>query len=325
MGSAIYNILYTVYGYSDCTPLIRKSKRHPSLEAVILLALLLALIFSFFADSCVLTPMDVAISKGFFDIAALLEVSQSTADLLHVALHLAASKGHATVVQTLLDSRPDLNVNAKDWKKQTALMIASSNGDVDVVHALSTRSDLDVTAAIAGSQQQYISEFYADVIALVLLGRAEGNVNASGEKTPTEMGQMAMEIMRIYPDCGFVDDGRWSILRMASHLGHTAVVQHLLDNPALVFKGSGSAALWQATRDGQAAVVKLILSREDADVNARTITNDTALTMAASRPWHAEVGKVLLGAPELNVNAKNISGERGGGRKIYLRRHPKKP
>jgi ankyrin repeat protein len=62
------------------------------------------------------------------------------------ALTKAAFAGHAPVVQCLL-GRPDLEVNAVDQQRQTALFHAASAGQTEVVRLL--LADLRTNAAIS--------------------------------------------------------------------------------------------------------------------------------------------------------------------------------
>ncbi len=100
-------------------------------------------------------------------------------------------------------------------------------------------------------------------------------------------------------------------LQLAAFGGHQMVVQLLLDwdYPKMELKGRhGRATLASAADSGQEAVVKLLLERDDLDVNA-TVDDlkRTALHLAA-RNGYAAVVKLLLARGDVDVNSKDHRG-----------------
>ena len=67
----------------------------------------------------------------------------------------------------------------------------------------------------------------------------------------------------------------------------------------------GVTALWAASKEGHAKVVKLLLEK-GADVNVKDTTNDETALWIASKEGHEEVVKLLLAAKaDVNVKAKD--------------------
>jgi hypothetical protein len=105
-------------------------------------------------------------------------------------------------------------------------------------------------------------------------------------------------------------DGR-SPLSIAAQHGHEAVVRLLLarDDVDVNSKDSSDRTplLW-AARNGHEATVKLFLARDDVDVNSKDSSDRTPLLMAARR-GHEEVVKLFLVRDDVDVNSEDSSGQ----------------
>ena len=96
------------------------------------------------------TALMLAAEKGYDDIVNALLESDKEVDINHrnvqskTALMLAAEKGYVNIVQKLLQS-PGINVGMTDLHGNTALMLAAKNGRTEVVQAF-LNSDIGNTA-----------------------------------------------------------------------------------------------------------------------------------------------------------------------------------
>lgn len=109
---------------------------------------------------------------------------------MHTALTLACASGHNEIV-TMLLSRGDIDVNAKDNKRelQTALMWACKKGYESIVKLLLAREDVDVDAKYTLEMTVLMGaclQGHEDVVEM-LLAREDVNVNAKDKEGKTAL------------------------------------------------------------------------------------------------------------------------------------------
>ena len=100
-------------------------------------------------------------------------------------------------------------------------------------------------------------------------------------------------------------------LIIASDLGRKEVVQFLLCCPNLdinIADNYGNTALLNASAYGYEDIVEMLLGHEDLKVNKGDFYMDTPLMMAINDSQHLGVVKLLLNRDDININALNNSG-----------------
>ncbi len=182
------------------------------------------------------------------------------------ALMLATGNGNLNIVQKLLEKNAD--VNAKDIFKKTVLMYAVENGNTDVVQKFLDRG-ADVNA-----QDMF------DKTALMYAAR-NGNTD------------VVQKLLDRGADVNAKDEGDRTALMLANR--NLNIVQKLLERGADVNAKdtSGQTALMSAAAPyGYADVVQNLLDR-GADLHAKGYKGKTALTQAAEN-GNEEIVQILL-------------------------------
>ncbi|KAK2593245.1 hypothetical protein QQS21_009044 [Conoideocrella luteorostrata] len=240
------------------------------------------------------------------------------------ALHWACERGHAEIVQMLLDKGADVNAQSGDC--DNALQAASEAGHVDIMQIL-----LDNGADINAKGRQYSNALQAASyrgdakIAQMLLDNG-ADVNAKGKygnalqaasyKRNIEIVQMLLDRgadvdalhvasnggnvkllqMLLSKGAGFnAQGGQYdNPLQAASNRGHVEIIQMLLDRGADInAKGRKySNALQAASEGGHVDAVQMLLDR-GADINATGVWYDNALQTASYRGY-IEIVQILL-------------------------------
>ena len=213
------------------------------------------------------------------------------------ALFTASRNGHVGVVKLLL-SRNDIDINSQDEDGQTALFAASCRGHEAVVKLLLSRADVAVnTTTTRSTTKSHFTFLSAGQTALLA-----ASCNGHG-------GVVKLLLSRNDIDINSQDEDGQTALFAASCRGHEAVVKLLLSRvdvavnttttrstttarsttmarstttwfirPSSRFvMPAGQTALLAAFRNGHGGVVKLLLSRNDIDIN----TPDMALDLLA--------------------------------------------
>jgi ankyrin repeat protein len=191
-----------------------------------------------------------------FALWATVAVAGANEDLIE-----AATKGDLPTVKRLIAWGAD--VNARNIRRETALMFASRNGSKKIVQLLIAK-EADVNARSFWPDDQ--------------VGGMQGH----------RTGQICMAMRKNYD---------WeTALMMASKNGHKNIVELLLACGADVNAktGFGETALFAATLTNQKEIVKLLLA-EGADINVKNLEGETALDIACERDFR-EVAALLLKA-----------------------------
>ena len=220
------------------------------------------------------TPLIIAAVNNHDNIVhALLSDSQCSVSTNgengYTALHYSCKHGHIDIVRTLVKHKA--NVNARTDSGDTPLAIAADNKHDNIVHTLSDYNcevhakDKDAYTALFHTSCE---RGYAGIVKILLTNhKADIYLNAA---TP---------------------------LTLAIRNKHDNVVHALLqlsDYQCLVDAKSqdGYTALHDSCRYGHVDIVRTILKMHKADINARTDSGDTPLTLAI-RNKHDNVVHVL--------------------------------
>jgi len=173
------------------------------------------------------------------------------------ALHMAAEKGNAKLVELLLDS--GANQSIKDNTKRTALLLAAEHEQQTVVAAWLKKST------------KYLDEWGADKRTALLVATERGK---------TEMVSILLEAGA---DVNHEDKRRRTALLLATENGNKPAVDLLLQYGAKQQgkDNAGRTPLLLAIANGDQAIVETLLSRPDADLNAKDNKNRDALSLAA--------------------------------------------
>jgi len=163
------------------------------------------------------------------------------------------------------------------WRAQCAMLRAVRAGDLSLLTKLLDSDlglDCDMAFSISGAQRPAIC-----------LAIEQGHV-----KLVEELCQRRCSV-------SVFDKGGMTPLHLASSLGHTEIVELLLENRAdidMVTVATGETALHLATSGGHIATVKLLLER-GAAVNKATNEGKTCL-MVAARSGSLEIARLLVTA-----------------------------
>ena len=201
----------------------------------------------------------------------------------YTALHYSCIHGYVDNVRTLIERKA--NVNARTDSGYTPLTLAAENGHDNVVHVLLSDSQCQVDAKnLDGHTALHYSCGYGNVDIVSTLVKHKADVDARAESGETP-------------------------LTIAARYGHDNVVHALLSEYKCQVdtKGlDGYFALHESCRYGYLDSVRTLVKHK-ADVNARTDSGDTPLTLAA-RHKHDNVVHALLSDSQCLVDAKGQDG-----------------
>ncbi|MBR5950935.1 MAG: ankyrin repeat domain-containing protein [Actinomycetaceae bacterium] len=203
------------------------------------------------------------------------------------ALHIAAEKGYANMVQLLLSRGANINaaITSEKQKGQTALMIAAKNGHTEIVRIL-----LEKGASATAGTDLFHPSGEKEFITPMTLAVKNGHIETV--KTLLEKGVNAnSSIASFNTNTGGSVEGCTVLMYAVSH-GYTEIAS------ALIEKGANVNAV--ATGGGEAGATPLILavmSRDEeitrrlldkgADANAATRSGKTALSIASEQNHEA--------------------------------------
>ena len=222
-------------------------------------------------------------------------------------LSLAARRGHASIVKSLLDL---FQVRTGDKEalsvlKTTSLRSAAKRGHFDVVKALLLPGNPPTlnlrepaVAAIENNQVQIVKY-------LVVAAKGDGHTLKTNDALRMAVKHNRDEIVTYLASLGRFDSdyhSRGSVLQQAIGGRCWATVEALLcsENGNVNVRGTdGVTSLEQATMEGNLLVMKLLLQHKDIDVNISSRQN-TALDTAIENT-NLEAVALLLSHPGLDI------------------------
>ncbi|KAN0068464.1 Ankyrin repeat-containing domain protein [Elaphomyces granulatus] len=205
----------------------------------------------------------------------------------HIALQVAADRGHARLVELLL-KLDDINPNGLQTTPlfATPLIAACSKGHVEIVNLLLAKDGIDIN-------------LHNDLDKNTPLMRAVENRLVDVVKSLLERDGLDPNIVNSYG---------YHVLGYSASLGHVDIVKLLLDRPGINPNSVGryghtalilAVAAYPSYRNPE--VVKLLLDQKGIDVNKQRNSGDTALSDAA---WGrcVEAAKLLLDRDDIDIN-----------------------
>lgn len=235
------------------------------------------------------TPLDAACWFGLSDIFNVLPkprlgVVNPPRCRFGNALHIAALTGNLPFVQHLL-SNGIVHVNSASGDGWTALHIASANGYERMVEYLLTRPNLNVNAVDEYGETPLFAAVNAVQVTVValLLSRHDININTASRRGSTALGTA------LIPSGGMSERFmlRWGTYANPTGLDCMYAVQ---GNNNMSLAPVAKGILQSGNRDGSwsveyhrrlIAIVKLLLTRLDLNINYRDRSGRTALFIAS--------------------------------------------
>ena len=216
------------------------------------------------------------------------KVDAREAVLEGTALQASAAVGNAAIVQTLLDKGAD--IEAKDYRGNTALYSALRHKKVDVIRVLLDRDANVLNTSDLGAALYSWTRFGQEGIVEKLLNHGadiEAITTLSSRYTALHVASynghevIARLLLAKGADSGATNHRGQTALHLASIAGHITVIRILLegglDIEAKEFRGQ--TALHLASENGQEALVRLLLEH-GADTGAMNKAGHTALDQA---------------------------------------------
>jgi len=236
---------------------------------------------------------NVSFQRGseFLSPAKFVHPSKSTEADSQVLVRACATGDVETVRKILNVGGRNLNINEKienDSLGRSALHVASSQGQIEIVHELLQCGNIDINLK--------------DYDGWTALHSASSNGQA-------EVVAMLLEKYQ-YIDVNAKDRLDWTALHVSASNGHANVVSILLNSEDIIINAKdelGGTALHEAAAQGNTTIVIQILSTKRANINARNRDGRTALHEAISY-GHIDIIRLLLEQPNIDVNIKNNNG-----------------
>jgi len=209
------------------------------------------------------------------------------------ALHWAAEKGHAGIVDKLLNIQ-GIDVNKADDFGWTALHLAAEKGHAGIVDKLLNIQGIDVNKVDNNgwtALHRAAREGHAEIVDK-LLNIQESDVNKAdrdgwtalywaAEKGYAEIVDKLLNIKGI--DVNKADNFGWTALHLAAEKGHAGIVDKLLNIQGIDVNkadNSGRTALHWAAKEGHSEAVEKLLSVKEVSVNVADKEGYTVLDQA---------------------------------------------
>ena len=268
------------------------------------------------------TPLTLAARDGHDDVVhALLSDSRCPVDAKgqdgYTALHYSCRYGHVDTVRTLVNHKA--NVNAKTDSGDTPLTLAARDGHDNVVHALLSDYQCPVDAK---GQDGYTALHYScryghvDVVRTLVNNKANVNAKTDSGDTPLTLAARNKHdnvVHALLSDSQCLVDAKgqdgYTALHYSCRYGHVDIARTLVNNKANVNAktDSGDTPLTLAARNKHDNVVHALLSDSQCLVDAKGQDGYTALHYSC-RYGHVDIAKTLVNN-KANVNAKTDSGD----------------
>ncbi|XP_046862983.1 serine/threonine-protein phosphatase 6 regulatory ankyrin repeat subunit A-like [Xenia sp. Carnegie-2017] len=218
-------------------------------------------------------------------------IEKITSSQISTPLLLAASGGHADVVQVLLLN--GANATHMDKFGWTAIHLAARNGHNNVIDILKDKISLDFVSPKTGLSAAHIAAQYGqtEVMREILLEADVGNVKSQPNKTKKD------------------EESGCTPLHFASRSGNEHVVRLLLNDPNVKvdeLTTQNSLPLHMASGEGHANVVSLLLSKAPHQVDTKNKLGRTAFHLAASSGRNNVVTQLL--AQGAQIDAEDTDG-----------------
>merc|ERR1719221_151807 len=240
-------------------------------------------------DSNGTTPIMIAAANGhlqvfefFMHVSNLCLVDKNQLTVLH---HAAKSNEERVIKLLLSDSRRRVDINAKNKKGMTPLMIACNEGCDKVVGELLLNELLDVNLADNTEDTALLNACSKghEAIVSMLLDARDIEVNKANSNKDTA-------------------------LMIASNESHPGVVRLLLSKDDIDVNAQNAdlyTALMCGCDKGNEEIVRSLLDQEDIDVNLQDSNRETALIWACDKE-KSEVISMLLQREELSRSDSNV-------------------
>ena len=190
---------------------------------------------------------------------------------------IMAAMYNASAIPILLAQNSRLNINAKDNEGNTALIHAVSRNDEETVTSLLSVSNINIT--LSNNQGESALKVAQD-------SNYEG-IASTLETTLTSQSDRFLT---------------------AAKEGDLDTVESLIGIYVNTKDSQGNTALIEASRRGQARVVRRLLSHPDIRINEKASRNDTTALLAAVLGNHNDVINMLLDHPKTNLNVISEQG-----------------
>jgi ankyrin repeat protein len=223
----------------------------------------------------------------------------------HTALLEAALKGHEEIVRLLLQNGADIKANDSDGK--TVLHLASNNIRNQGLIRLLLDNGADVKAKdFSGGTALHTAARSGDEVAAgVLIGLQDVNINERDNygQTPLSLGAGTGNegVVQLLLKQDGVD------LKSKDSSGYTPLLAAIKGQHVEERKGDRTTFHYNHNVRMRGAVVRLLLKRDDVELNAIGSHDQTALLMAAS-DGDADMVRLLLERGDVNPNVTDNRG-----------------
>ena len=237
------------------------------------------------------------------------------------ALHVAAIKGHADVIELLLTNGAD--INAESETGATPLVLAAENGKIEALQFILQHKDktVDIEAKGAGGGTALHAAAiggHVDVIELLLTNGADINAESETGATPlvlaAENGQLeALRFILQHKDKTVNIEakgaGGGTALHVAARKGHLNIIELLLTNGADInaVSETGATPLVLSAQSGKLEALLFVLQHKDkiTDIDAKGAGGGTALHVAAQEGYSEIIESLLVSGADINASAND--------------------